>query len=161
MTYCSRKKRDGILPPDKLYDSRRIDNFVRYCKANGLDWAILSAKYGLLFPAEKRGPYNVTLKSDGNCWLGIRVWVNGNRLPNAKSNLCLENLAQSVKRQADKHFVEQITFYTWSLKQPKCYLTLLHFVIDNCRNPHPWLELLECIKRHGKIDVATQLDFDP
>jgi hypothetical protein len=160
VTYCSSKKRDGVLPPDKLYNSRRIENFVRYCKESNLAWAILSAKYGLFFPEEKRWPYNVTLKSDGRCWLGIRVNVNGKELPNSESNLWLEDLAQTVKTQADKYFVEQITFYTWSLKQPKCYLTLLHFVIDNCRNPHPWSELLECIKRYGRIDVATQLDFD-
>jgi hypothetical protein len=161
VTYCSRKKRDDILPPCKLYDSRRIDNFIKYCKENSLDWAILSAKYGLLFPEEKRGPYNVTLKSDKRCWLGIRVMVKGEELPKEESDLRLKELAETVKTQANKRLVERVTFYTWSLKQAKCYLTLLHFVFDDCSSPHCWSELLECTGRHGRVCVATQLRFSP
>jgi len=161
VTYCSWKKRDDILPADKLYDSKRIDNFIRYCKENSFDWAILSAKYGLFFPEEKRGPYNVTLKSDKRCWLGIRVEVNREKLPKEESDLRLKELAETVKIQANKRFVEQVIFYTWSIKQAKCYLTLLHFILDDCSRPHCWSELLECTKRHGRVRVATQLEFDP
>ena len=160
VTYCSREKHEGILSPDKLYNSPRIGQFTGYCKRKNLNWAILSAKYGLFFPDEKRGKYDVTLKSDEKCWLGIRLLVDKKKLPKEESDISLKELTETVKAQVNKRLVEQVTFYTWSIKQPKCYLTMLHYVLDSCDKPHSWSELLECIKSHGKIKVVTQLDFN-
>ena len=160
ITRCSGPKRDGILPPDKLYNSpRRIDRFTEYCKRKNLNWAILSAKYGLFFPDEKRGKYDVTLKSDEKCWLGIRLLVNKKKLPKEESDISLKELTETVKAQVNEHFVEQVTFYAPNPKRAKCYLSVLHFVLDNCDKPHSWSEVLECIESHGRMNVVTQLDF--
>lgn len=159
VTYCSRKKRDGILQPDKLYDSTRIHRFTEYCKRNNLNWAILSTKYGLFFPEEKREPYDVTLKTDKKCWLGIRVAVNGVRLPTEASHVTLRRLIDSLKAQIAERSVREVVLYTWSLKQPRCYLALLHLVFDNCDRTHSWPELLECVGNHGRIHIARQLAF--
>ena len=161
ITYCSRKKRDGILPPDELYDSPRIDRFTAYCKKRNLKWAILSAKHGLFFPGEKKGVYDVILESDKRCWLGIRVEINGGRLLKEESDLKLKELVETVKIQANNHSVGQVVFYAPNPKRAKAYLALVHFVFDNCGRPHSWQELLECIRDCGTTHVTTQLNFDP
>ena len=161
ITRCSKKKHEGILPPDKLYDSSRIGRFVEYCKRNNFNWGILSAKYGLFFPAERNGNYNVTLESDKGCCLGIKVEIDGKRLLKKQSALKLKGSVENVKSQASNHSVGQVVFYTPNPKGAEAYLALLHFVFDNCEKTHSWSELLKCISKHGTIYVTTQLDFDP
>ncbi|PIX31914.1 hypothetical protein COZ60_01955 [Candidatus Bathyarchaeota archaeon CG_4_8_14_3_um_filter_42_8] len=164
VTYCSGQKSDGTLPPDKLYKSRRIDQFAEYCKANSLKWAIISAKYGLFFPEERRERYDATLKSAKGYRLGIKVIVNGEdgeEFPKDKSDAWIDKLIETIRTQVTRHSVDEIVFYTWSLKQPKCYLVLLHFIVDTCDVAHSWSQLLECVERHGRIHVTTQLNFAP
>ena len=58
LTHCSREKdaslekSGAIATPDRLYTSPSLQRFIRYCKENGLDWAIFSDKYGVVFPQE-------------------------------------------------------------------------------------------------------------
>ncbi len=58
LTHCSREKdaklekSGGTATPDRLYTSPSLQRFIRYCKENGLDWAIFSDKYGVVFPPE-------------------------------------------------------------------------------------------------------------
>lgn len=53
LTYCSAEKQPGVNPPEKLDISDRITRFIKQCKKTGVDWAILSALYGFVFPEEK------------------------------------------------------------------------------------------------------------
>lgn len=163
LTHCSKNKRDGILPPDKLYNSPRIDRFTSYCKKNSLNWAILSAKYGLFFPEERRERYDVTFKSKSGYWLGVQIIVKEAGLPKSQSDAALKELAETVRVQINKHSVQEITYYyeenRGPMRPPKGYLALLHFVIDNCQETHSWPELLGCISKFGKVHVATRLDF--
>jgi len=49
ITYCSNKKFpiiEGI--PERLYDSTRIQSFIRVCKLTNVDYGILSGKYGIV-----------------------------------------------------------------------------------------------------------------
>lgn len=71
----------------------------------------------------------------------------------------LRELSNKIKTQLNDHSVDEIIFYTWSLKQPRCYLVILHLIFDSCEKIHSWQDLLECIKQGDKIFVKTQLDF--
>lgn len=59
ITHCSAKKDDclrgtGIkVTPDKLYTATPLQRFVERCKEKGVEWAIFSDKYGVVFPWEK------------------------------------------------------------------------------------------------------------
>ncbi|RLI76514.1 hypothetical protein DRP04_12570 [Archaeoglobales archaeon] len=58
ITHCSAKKDDclrgtGIkVTPDKLYTATPLQRFVERCKEKGVEWAIFSDKYGVVFPWE-------------------------------------------------------------------------------------------------------------
>jgi len=159
LTYCSRKKRNAILPPDKLYVSPRIDKFTQYCKNKALNWAIISAKYGFFFPEESKEPYNVTFRNDRECWLGIQIVENSVKISKEDSCSKLKGLVSKIKAQAIEHSVDKLAFYTWSLMQPKCYLSLMHFLFDSCERYHSWQELLKCIERNWHIKVITKLNL--
>jgi hypothetical protein len=64
LTHCSREKaleleRTGTaVTPDELYTSESLLRFIRFCKNNGLEWAIFSDRYGVVFPNEKISWYN-------------------------------------------------------------------------------------------------------
>ena len=164
VTHCAKNKRDGSLPPDGLYVSRRIHQFVSYCKEKRLNWAILSAKYGLFFPEENKQKYNVTFKSNRAHWLGTQVVADGEELPRSNSDTILRELAKIVVAQIATHSVSKIIYYYESrgpIQPPKGYLALLHFVVDNCNRVHHWAELLECTSKHGTISATARLDFDP
>jgi hypothetical protein len=63
VTYCSAQKDESLrntdlaVYPDKLYQSARIRRFMDVCKRRPARWAILSDKYGIWFPEEKRRWY--------------------------------------------------------------------------------------------------------
>jgi len=132
LTHCSKNKRDGILPPDKLYNSPRIDRFTSYCKKNSLNWAILSAKYGLFFPEERRERYDVTFKSKSGYWLGVQIIVKEAGLPKSQSDAALKELAETVRVQINKHSVQEITYYyeenRGACGHPK--VILLYFILS-------------------------------
>lgn len=164
VTSCAKNKRDGTLPPDGLYISLRIHRFTSYCKEKHLNWAILSAKYGLFFPEESRQKYDVTFKNNAAHWLGIQVVADGEGLPRSKSDTILTELAKAVAAQIAKHSVSKIVYYYENrgpIQPPKGYLALLHFVVDNCNRVHSWPELLDCTNKHGTVSATARLDFAP
>ena len=56
LTHCCAKKDDTLkhtgekVPPDRLYAARPTRRFMDTCKGRGVQWAILSDKYGVWFP---------------------------------------------------------------------------------------------------------------
>jgi len=59
ITHCSAKKNETLretdkkVTPDQLYTSKRIQRFINRCKEKGVEWAIFSDKYGVVFPSDK------------------------------------------------------------------------------------------------------------
>ena len=64
LTHCSAAKaasfRESEAPttPDRLYTSRRLQAFVRRCRAHRVVWAILSDRYGIWFPGVEHPWYD-------------------------------------------------------------------------------------------------------
>lgn len=63
LTHCSKEKslqaKTSGLPvtPDSLYTEEGIQAFIKTCQHKGVDWAILSDKYGVFLPHEKHEYY--------------------------------------------------------------------------------------------------------
>jgi len=59
LTHCCAKKDDSLrgsrkkVTPDKLYQSTPIQRFINECKKKGVEWAIFSDKYGVVFPNQE------------------------------------------------------------------------------------------------------------
>jgi len=59
LTHCSKKKDDSLkgtdkkVTPDRLYTATPIQRFIKRCKEKGVEWAIFSDKYGVVFPDQK------------------------------------------------------------------------------------------------------------
>jgi len=59
LTHCSRDKDPAIersggeVTPDQLYTSPGLQRFIQYCRGKGLEWAIFSDHYGVVFPGER------------------------------------------------------------------------------------------------------------
>ena len=59
ITHCSAKKDNSLkgrnkkVTPDKLYIATPIQRFINRCKEKGVEWAIFSDKYGVLFPNQE------------------------------------------------------------------------------------------------------------
>ena len=64
ITHCSAKKDDSFrgikrkVTPDRLYTAIPLQRFVKRCKEKGVNWAIFSDKYGVVFPDNKIEWYN-------------------------------------------------------------------------------------------------------
>ncbi|MCD6222112.1 MAG: hypothetical protein J7K12_00290 [Thermoplasmata archaeon] len=64
ITHCSAKKDDSFrgtkkkVTPDRLYLATPLQRFIKKCKDKGVDWAIFSDKYGVVFPHNKIEWYN-------------------------------------------------------------------------------------------------------
>ena len=64
ITHCSAKKDDALrgtdkkVSPDRLYTAKPLQRFVKRCKEKGVNWAIFSDKYGVVFPTDKIEWYN-------------------------------------------------------------------------------------------------------
>lgn len=160
LTRCSRRKRRGKYPPDKLYISSTIDRFIDYCGRNLLPWAILSAKHGLFFPDEQHEDYNVTWKSDneGQCI----VLDECRRLSVTQSAKYNERLAQKIYRQVRNRGASSIVFYTPNPVRTKCYLSILHRAIQGCRAQHKrFSEIVkhveEITRKEGNLYCITKL----
>lgn len=150
VTYCSAEKRQGVYPPGLLYKSDRISRFIMQCRTMGVDWAILSALYGFVFPDEKKKDYNVTFRTDKNRWLDIAVFKDKQRLPYDQSKQHIIQLVENLKQQANKRFVDKIIFYGPAPKMIKCYLKILHYTFDECSQSHGWFDLIEHVKNQSK-----------
>jgi hypothetical protein len=160
VTYCSGNKASGVYPPDRLYKSSRISGFVDKCRRAGSEWAIFSAKYGFFFPDEKKPDYNVTFKTDGNCWLGVSLIVNDRKMPPLFSKDHLFKLSSELRRQAEMRQIDQIVFYGPSPKMMKCYLAVLHYAFDGCHVNHGWQELIDHVKAQSRsLKVIHRLDL--
>ena len=56
---CTKSKRDERSPASDLYDESQLFRKMRsYVQAAGLEWYVLSAKYGLLPPEKNIEPYD-------------------------------------------------------------------------------------------------------
>lgn len=59
ITHCSAKKNNTFrntgkkVTPDKLYTAKPLQRFVKKCKEKGVEWAIFSDKYGVVYSKEK------------------------------------------------------------------------------------------------------------
>ena len=59
LTHCSRDKDPGLehspqtVTPDRLYTSPGLLDFIAWCRQKGVEWAIFSDHYGVVFPDEK------------------------------------------------------------------------------------------------------------
>ena len=78
ITHCSAKKCDSLrdtgkaVTPDNLYTAKPLQRFVRRCKAMVTKWAILSDKYGIVFPSDRIQWYDKhpnTVTDDEFQWL--------------------------------------------------------------------------------------------
>ena len=160
LTRCSRRKRKGTHPPDKLYISSTVTQFIDYCRRDLLPWAILSAKHGLFFPDEQHADYNMTWKSDaqGKCI----VFNEHKRFSTTQSAEYNERLAQKISQQAKNRGVSSIVFYTPNPVPTKCYLSILHRAIQGCKAHHKrFREIAEHVKeithREGNLYCVTKL----
>lgn len=60
---CCSRKLDRAAPARELYQGALFKFSMAYCQQHGLRWAILSAKYGLIWPDEVAEPYETRLSS--------------------------------------------------------------------------------------------------
>lgn len=58
---CVSQKASNPLPAKDLYTSQWFRSARRYTESLGIDWLILSAKYGVVEPDRVISPYNLTL----------------------------------------------------------------------------------------------------
>jgi len=170
VTHCSWKKnpvREGT--PAELYSSQRISGFIEYCSRNGHAWAILSAKYDLFFPDEKRQNYNVTFRSDlltKQCL----VVENGVVLDSERSSAWMDRLVSNTEQKIRSRDIESIVFWQGRprndvdpLMRVKCYLKFLHAAADGCSIDHrSWREIVEHINAltksgRGRISLISEL----
>jgi len=73
---CSSEKLECRAPARDLYTSQLFRKAARTCEAMHMDWAILSAKHGLVLPDQVIDPYDVTFKDltrDERAVWGIRT----------------------------------------------------------------------------------------
>jgi len=56
LTHCTAKKDDSLrftgerVAPDRLYQGKFVEAFMRTCTQRGVEWAIVSDLYGVWFP---------------------------------------------------------------------------------------------------------------
>ena len=72
---CVKSKLDRRSPAKEMYISNWFRQARRVVETHGLEWRILSAKYGLLHPDTQIDPYEQTLR--GQPIAGRRVWAEG------------------------------------------------------------------------------------
>ena len=101
ITYCSKKKigKNGAWPPEKLYDSYRIQDFISSCRKEKLEWYILSAKHGLLGKKDKRAKYDFTLRV---CSGNIYCLQNGKILSTKKASENFNKLVKGIRSKLKK-----------------------------------------------------------
>ena len=161
LTYCSRNKNNiSKGTPEQLYSSNRIIKFIALCKSRKLNWAILSAKYGLFFPNEIHKNYDVTFKTvNEKC----RIVENGKLILRKESDERIAALIRKIRNQMREREVKEFIFFVdkpWIRK--KCYLFILHATVDNCSSHKRWNGIVEHIMNlyengKGKIKLISSL----
>jgi len=161
VTYCSAKKTKGFFTPDILYKSNRIKRFINRCREVGVNWAILSAKYGFVFPDQQINDYNVTMKSNNRYWLGIAVVKDEKKLSVKESSDHIEELSRTLLQQSSQKRIDKIIFYAPTPKRAKCYLAVLHYAFDKCSEYHNKDELISHLAKSEKVKVIRSLNEIP
>jgi hypothetical protein len=151
VTHCSHGKnpiREGT--PAELYRSGRISEFITYCSRLSHSWAILSVKYGLFFPDEKRASYDVTLKSDRETKQCL-IAQDGVLLNSEQSSAWMKRLIDETNQRINSKGIGSIVFWPGRsyggvdpLMRVKCYLKFLHAAADCCNVDHlSWREIID------------------
>jgi|GEM_PF-2534711 len=165
VTHCGRDKNSGMLAPQKMYKSSRIQRFVKLCESHSHPWAILSAKYGLFFPDERKPDYNVTLnrrQQNLGYFLNIRVEKDYKPLGREESKNHVVTLARSIRDQLRAREIGQVIFCIEG-RRPDAYIAVLHYAADECDSlpagqanlePH-----LKTCTRAGRMKLARDLDM--
>jgi len=156
VTHCGKEKKRGVFPPNEMYLSSRIQRFVKRGQEQGLPWAILSAKYGLFFPDEKKHDYDVTMRpcvSKPGYFLNIRV-ITKKVLSREESNSYVIKLREDVRHQLEAKRIQKVTFYTGGRQRGVAYIAFLHHAKDNCtstpaRQPDLEQHLQTCPRAKG------------
>ena len=163
VTHCGADKNRGVLAPQEMYTSPRIGRFVRWCESHAVPWAILSAKYGLFFPDERKSDYNVTLnrrQQNLGYFLNIRVVKEGRLLGREESKSHIATLAQNIQGQLEQKRVDQVIFW-FEGRRPDAYITLLHYAADGCASIPPGQANLEThlqtCARAGRMKLVKDL----
>ena len=139
VTHCGANKNSGILAPQDMYKSPRIQRFVKRCESRSRPWAVLSAKYGLFFPDERKPDYNATLnrrQQNLDYLLNIRVEKDGKPLGREESRSHVVTLATDISGQLRARKIDQIIFYIEG-RRPDAYVALLHYAVDECDSLPP------------------------
>jgi len=165
VTHCGGGKNPGVLPPQEMYTSPRINRFVKRCQARNVSWAILSAKYGLFFPEQRRQSYDVTIRRSRQhmgCLLNIRVVERSKRLGNQESTGHVKGLSQHIQDQIKAGQIDQIVFW-YEARRPDAYIALLHYAVEGCELLPPGKDELEphlrvCAKA-GRLKLICDLDL--
>lgn len=84
---CSSSKLNHAAPAADLYSSQLFRAAKKWAEQNGTQWAILSAKHGIVDPTDVIEPYNETLKGKGKD--ARRQWAGQNQ------RWCMEYLQQN------------------------------------------------------------------
>jgi len=149
VTHCSAGKNQVCGGPLALYTSDRIQRFGNWCNDAGVPWAIVSAKHGLFFPHESRGPYDMELSfSYGQCL----VFERGHYLPESEAHV--KRLVETIGARLKELGVRQVVFYAGG-RRPWAYLLVVHSAVDNCVRRHDSREDVQrCWEEAGRLRLA-------
>ena len=131
LTCCARRKNEGEAGPEDMYISRRIGQFIETCKSQGLPWVILSAKYGLFLPEEKKLPYDVTFVPDDDYESGVAVAVSGEKLSKPAGEKYVQKWVKKIKTKADNNEFGSFVFFAPDAEESEPYLNLLRAAVGN------------------------------
>jgi hypothetical protein len=65
---CGARKRSGVAPAGDMYTGDLFELSRAWAERNAPRWAVLSAKWCLLWPDEKIQPYNLALQTQPAAW---------------------------------------------------------------------------------------------
>jgi hypothetical protein len=149
VTHCSAGKNQVHGGPLDLYTSDRIQRFGNWCNYAGVQWAIVSAKYGLFFPHESRGPYDMELSfSYGECL----VFERGQYLSESEAHV--KRLVGTIGARLKEQGVREVVFYAGG-RRPWAYLLVVHSAVDNCVRRHNSREDVQrCWEEGGRLRLA-------
>jgi hypothetical protein len=146
-----------------MYTSPRIQRFVERCESQALPWAILSAKYGLFFPNERKPTYDVTLnrrQQNIGYFLNIRVVKEKKSLGREESKNHIATLAQNIQDRLEQRRVDKVIFW-FEGRRPDAYIALLHYASDRCDSIPPGQTNLEphlqTCARTGRMKLTKNL----
>ena len=137
---------------------------MKRCESHSHPGAILSGKYGLFFPDEKKPDYNITLnrkQQNLNYFLNIRAEKDGKPLGREESKRHIATLASSIRDQLRVRKIDQVIFHIGG-RRPDAYIALLHYAVDECNSlpagqAHLEPYLQTCTKA-GRIKLIRSLD---